>query len=80
MRIEKRDLTLTYTLAIRDDKRRIVLDWLLEFQFSSVELLARRLGLTSQSSYKFFRSLLDDQIIQYFKSCLLYTSPSPRDS
>ena len=44
MRIEHRDPALTYTRAIREDKRQLVLDWLLEFQFSSVELLARRLG------------------------------------
>ena len=68
MRIAHRDPTLKYPRAIREEKRRLVLDWLLEFQFSSVDLLARRLGLTSQSSYKFFRSLLDDQIIQHFKS------------
>ena len=68
MRIERRDSTLKYPRAIREEKRRLVLDWLLEFQFSSVELLARRLGLTYHSSYKFFRALLDDQIIQYFKS------------
>ncbi len=68
MRIEHRDPSLTYPRAVREEKRRLVLDWLLEFQFSSVDLLARRLGLTSQSSYKFFRSLLDDQLIQHFKS------------
>ena len=68
MRIERRDPTLKYPRAIREEKRRLVLDWLLEFQFSSVELLARRLGLTYHGSYKFFRSLLDDQIIQQFKS------------
>ena len=72
MRIERRDPTLKYPRAIREDKRRLVLDWLLEFQFSSVELLARRLGLTYQGSYKFFRALLDDQIIQQFKS--VYTN------
>ncbi len=68
MRIERRDPTLKYPRAVREEKRRLVLDWLLEFQFSTVDLLARRLGLTSHSSYKFFRSLLDDQIIQQFKS------------
>ena len=68
MRIERRDPTLKYPRAIREDKRRLVLDWLLEFQFSSVDLLAQRLGLTYQGSYKFFRSLLDDQIIQQFKN------------
>ena len=68
MRIERRDPTLKYPRAVREEKRRLVLDWLLEFQFSSVDLLAHRLGLTPQSSYKFFRALLDDQIIQSFKS------------
>ena len=57
MRIEHRDPTLKYPRAIREDKRRLVLDWLLEFQFSSVEFLAQRLGLTYHGSYKFFRSL-----------------------
>ena len=68
MRIERRDPTLTYPRAVREEKLRLVLDWLLEFRVSSVELLATRLGLTYHSSYKFFRSLLDDQIIQPFKS------------
>ena len=68
MRIERRDPTLTYPRAVREEKRRLVLDWLLEFRVSSVEFLARRIGLTYHSSYKFFRSLLDDQIIQPFKS------------
>ncbi len=72
MRIEHRDPTLKYPRAVREEKRRLVLDWLLEFQFSSVDLLARRLGLTYQSSYKFFRALLDAQIIQSFKS--VYTN------
>ena len=58
MRIERRDPTLKYPRAVREDKRRLVLDWLLEFQFSSVELLAQRLGLTYRSSYKFFRALI----------------------
>ena len=68
MRIEHRDPTLKYPRAVREEKLRLVLDWLLEFQFSSVDLLAQRLGLTYHSSYKFFRALLNDQIIQQFKS------------
>ena len=72
MRIERRDPTLTYPRAVREEKLRLVLDWLLEFQFSSVDMLAQRLGLTSHSSYKFFRSLLNEQIIQPFKS--VYTN------
>ncbi len=72
MRIEHRGPTLTYTRAIRDDKRRLVLDWLLEFQFSSVDLLARRLGTTTRSSYDFFRSLLNQHLIKEFKN--VYTN------
>ena len=74
MRIEHRDLTITYTRAIRDDKRRIVLDWLLEFQFSSFDLLTRRLSLTTRSSYDFIRSLLKQQLLKEFKS--VYTNQS----
>ena len=48
MRIEHRDPTLTYPRAVREEKLRLVLDWLLEFRMSSFELLARRLGLTSK--------------------------------
>ena len=72
MRIEQRDLTITYTRAIRDDKRRLVLDWLLEFQFSSLDLLARRIAMTTRSSYDFFRSLVKQHMIQEFKS--VYTN------
>ena len=68
MRIERRDPTLKYPRAIREEKLWLVLDWLLEFQFSSLDLLARRLGLTYQSSYNFFRSLLNNHIIQPVKS------------
>ena len=68
MRIEQRDLAITYTRAIRDDKRRLVLDWLLEFRFSSVDLLAQRLGSTTHSSYDFFRSLLKQHLIKEFKN------------
>ena len=70
MRIERRDPTLKYPRAVREESSGLVLDWLLEFRVSSVELLAQRLGLTYQSSYTFFRSLLDDQIIQHFKKRL----------
>ena len=58
MRIERRDPTLKYPRAVREEKRRLVFDWLLEFQCSSVYLLTRRLGMTTRSSYDFFRSLL----------------------
>ena len=68
MRIERRDPTLKYPRAVREEKRRLVLDWLLEFRFSSFHLLAQRIGTTYRNSYDFFRSLLQEHIIQQFKS------------
>lgn len=68
MRIEHRDPNLKYPRDIHDQKRRIVLDWLLEFRFSSFDLLAYRLGSTYRKSYDFFRSLLAKQLIQEVKT------------
>ena len=68
MRIEHRDPTLKYPRSIHDQKRRTVLDWLLEFRFSSFDLLAYRLGSTYRKSYNFFRSLLAQQLIQEVKT------------
>jgi len=64
MHIEHRDPTLTYPLAVREEKTLLVLDWLLEFQVSSRELLARRLGMPTKTAYKLFRALLDEEVIQ----------------
>ena len=44
MLIEKRDTSLKYPKAIKEEKTRLVLDWLLEFRFSSIDLLAKRIG------------------------------------
>lgn len=68
MRIEHRDPTLKNPRAIHEEKRRLVLDWLLEFRFSSVDLLAYRLGSTPRHSYPFLRALLAQQLIQEAKS------------
>ena len=68
MKIEYRDLTLKYPKAIRDDKIRIVLDWLLEFRFSSVELLSKRLGSNKINLNRFFNQLIDEGVIQQFKN------------
>ena len=46
MRIVHRDPSLKYPRAIYREKQQLVLDWLLEFRFSSFALLAQRLGLT----------------------------------
>ena len=66
MRIVHRNRALKYPRAICREKQQLVLDWLLEFRFSSFPLLARRLGLTCQSSYKFFRLLRKNGLVQRF--------------
>ena len=66
MRIEHRDPTLTYPPAIYYDKLRLVLTWLLEFRFSSYELLARLIESTPANAYPFFRSLKRKGIIHEF--------------
>ena len=66
MRIVRRNRALKYPRAICREKRQLVLDWLLEFRFSSFALLAQRLGLTCQSSYKFFRLLRKNGLVQRF--------------
>ena len=52
----------------REEKTLLVLSWLLEFRWSSFELLATRLGMRSKTSYKFFRALVEEGLIQIFKS------------
>ena len=66
MRIVPRNHSLRYPRAVYREKQELVLDWLLEFRFSSFALLAQRLGLTCQTSYKFFRSLRDTGLVQRF--------------
>jgi hypothetical protein len=68
MKIENRDPSLKYPRAIKDEKTRLILDWLLEFRFSSIDLLARRIGSNSVNSNRFFNSILNDGIIQAFKN------------
>lgn len=68
MLIEQRDTSLKYPKAIKEEKTRLVLDWLLEFRFSSINLLAKRIGSNSVNSNRFFNSLLRDGVIQAFKN------------
>ncbi len=68
MKIETRDPSLKYPRAIKAEKVRLVLDWLLEFRFSSIGLLARRIGSTPINSNRFFNQLIDDQLIQVIKN------------
>ena len=68
MLIEHRDTSLKYTRAIKQQKIRLVLDWLLEFRFSSIDLLAKRLGSNAINANRFFNSLLTDGYIQAFSN------------
>ena len=66
MRIVHRNPLLKYPRAICREKLQLVLDWLLEFRFSSFALLAQRLGQTCHTSYKFFRLLRKNGLVQRF--------------
>ena len=68
MHIEHRNPTPEYPHGGREEKTLLVLGWLLEFRWSSFELLATRLGMRSKTSYKFFRALVEEGLIQIFKS------------
>ena len=68
MIILERDKSLTYPRAIKQDKLRLVLLWLLEFRFSSIEILANRIGQTPTNANRFFNSLIADKLIADFKN------------
>lgn len=68
MEINFRDPSIKYPLGIRDDKTLIVLDWLLEFRFSSYDVLASRIDSTATNSNRFFRLLVERGMIKTFKS------------
>ena len=68
MLIEPRDRSLKYPRAIKQDKLRLVLDWLLEFRFSSLDVLAQRIDSTAVNENRFFNSLIADGLIQVFKN------------
>lgn len=68
MLIEPRDRSLKYPRAIKQDKLRLVLDWLLEFRFSSFDVLAQRIDSTAVNENRFFNALLSDGLIQVFKN------------
>lgn len=68
MKVENRDPNLVYPKAVKDEKTRLVLDWLLEFRFSSIDVLAQRIGSNAVNSNRFFNTLLSDGVIQSFKN------------
>jgi len=55
-------------MARREEKILFVLDWLLEFRFSSLPLLSQRIDQPLANTRKFFNDLLDAGLIQAFKN------------
>src|SRR5690606_20062500 len=55
MIVESRNPDLKYPRHVREEKVMLVLDWLLEFRFSSIPILAARLGQTAVNANRFFR-------------------------
>lgn len=68
MLIKNRDRTLKAPLAIRDDKTLLVLDWLLEFRFSTVEILSERIESNSVNSNRFFNRLEAVGFVKFFSN------------
>ena len=66
MHIIERNPNLKYTRDIQQEKRLIVLSWLLEFQFSSPRILARLLAQPQTSTSRFFAKLLEQRFIRTF--------------
>ena len=68
MKIIARNPHLTYTRYIQQEKRLLVLSWLLEFRFSSPSILAQLLGQPVANNSRFFMSLLEQRFIRTFKN------------
>ena len=68
LKIIERDTSLTYTREIQQEKRLIVLSWLLEFRFSSPRILARLLGQAVPNTSRFFTMLLKGRFIRTFEN------------
>ena len=57
MHIIERNPDLTYTRDIQQEKRLIVLSWLLEFRFSTARILSRLLGASENGTATFLTRL-----------------------
>lgn len=68
MKIVIRDNSLVYPRSVRLEKTKLILDWLLEFRFSSFEILAKRIGQNVVNSNRFFNGLIKDGVIQVFQN------------
>ncbi len=68
MIIEKRNNDLKDPFAIKHDKMKIILDWLLEFRFSTLSVLTKRLNQPLAHSSRFFNLLIKQGIIKEFRN------------
>ncbi|MDQ3234065.1 MAG: hypothetical protein M3Q07_19835 [Pseudobdellovibrionaceae bacterium] len=68
MLVEMRNPELKYPRAIRAEKVRIVLLWLAEFRFSTLEILSKRLGLELSTSRSFFLDLIRENVLDIFEN------------
>lgn len=68
MLIHTRNAELKYPRAIKEEKTKLVLEWLLEFRFSSIDLLSKRIGSNPVNANRFFNALISDGVIQVFKN------------
>jgi hypothetical protein len=68
MIIKHRDEDLVHTMRIYEEKRLMVLDWLLEFRFSTVSILSERINQSVATSSRFFSKLIRDGYVVAFKN------------
>lgn len=64
MEVLERNKALTKPLEIRDDKVLLVLKWLLEFKFSSRDILSQLLEQNVRATWPFFKSLEDAKMLK----------------
>lgn len=68
MIIESRDKELIYNQTIKHEKIRMVIDWLLEFRFSTFAVLSKRLDQKITTSGGFFRLMVKSGLLTVFSN------------
>lgn len=64
MKIERRDRTEKKPQAVKSQKMRILLKWLLEFRFSTFDILSSVLEAKTANLNRFYNGLIEDGFIQ----------------
>lgn len=68
MVVQHRNSQLKYVHDIKKNKMLILFDWLIEFRFSTMDILSQRIGSKPTSSYRLFKQLINDRYIQKFSN------------